>query len=695
MARDYARARKLVDVAPSTLEAPTLTLLRGFLALQDQDPKHAIEHFEQLGESFRELDGWVDELRADALALTADYAHRLRELTVGASFARSMTLTERLLADERFAQAEQTLALAQSKSSGEEQAAQVHWLRARLRLASGRAGSAHADVRWLVVSHPNHPESEAAFAAVGRGQYQALSTNEYLARAEAAAELGLLPITEQSIALALTNQSLRFPEGEQAYLRGLAYYRARRFSEAVGPLDEAVRMQAARRDRARYLAAVATSRSGAGPEALRRFEAIANSKPVTENVENASFALGREQSLLGNWTNASERFTAFVTQFPNHELTETAYRERLVAWFGEGNYKRFIYWVRQFRGRYPNSKEGLLLRSLEALALFRLGHPEQARPIWEDLARAAPLAFVGIAARARLKGLGIEVTNPIRRNTELPTSDPRLPEVVAQLELAGLSEQSELAFRKLESVFVRPYAPNGSAVLCEATAKLERGRRRFELGRGLAVQRGVKDAPALAPPWLWPCLFPSPHQTSVAEHSQTHHVAPALIYAVMRQESGFQVDALSSAGARGLMQIIDPTARRIASELGRPFDASQLEVAHYNIEYGAFYLNKLQTHFRHPALVAAAYNAGPDAAARWYAAGRALPLEAFIARIPYDETRSYVQRVLENLVAYQTLLDTKPADDITLEFAAPQADGALTDAAPTDTAMHRAPDGFY
>jgi soluble lytic murein transglycosylase len=175
----------------------------------------------------------------------------------------------------------------------------------------------------------------------------------------------------------------------------------------------------------------------------------------------------------------------------------------------------------------------------------------------------------------------------------------------------------------------------------------------------------------------------------VGKHAETHHVAPSLIYAVMRQESGFRVDALSSAGARGLMQIIEPTARRIALELGRPYDAEQLTIAHHNIEYGTYYLNKLQSHFRHPALVAAAYNAGPDAAARWYAAGRSLPLEAFIARIPYDETRSYVQRVLENLVAYEALLGATSPANIPLEFA------TLGDAALPAEAMHRAPDGFY
>lgn len=687
---DYVRASKLLDTATWELEPPTITLLRGFLALHDARPLHTLEHLDRLGSAFGPLKVWLEELRADALASAPAYIDHLDEIVRRAPFRRLVAVTERLLEDKRLTSAERTLVLAQARSVGDVQNGELRWLRARLRLASGRAASAHADVRWLVVTHPEHPRADAALAAIARGAFPALTTFELLARAGAAAESGLVDVVDQSIAAAVASAPAQLPPGERPYLRGVALYRARRFAEAIAPLDEAVRLLAPRRDRARYLAALAASRSGAGEEALNRFAAISLLKPITENVQNASFLLGREHSLLGNWTSASEHYTRFVTQFPNHEFAQAAHRDRLVAWFGEGNYKRFVYWVRQFRQRYPDAKETLLLRSLEALALHRLGHTEQARPMWEDLARVAPLAFVGIAARQRLAELGVDVASPFER-TQTPGPVPKvsLPAIVDELERAGLSEQSEWVFGTLETSISRAHAPNDAAALCEASSQLERGRRRFELGRGFAAQRSIKDAPQFAPDWLWRCLFPSPHQVSVTAHAATHHVSTALIYAVMRQESAFRVDAISSAGARGLMQIIDPTARRIAVELGRSYDPEHLDVAHHNIEYGAFYLSKLQAYLRHPALVAAAYNAGPEATTRWFAAGRSLPLEAFVVRIPYDETRSYVQRVLENLVAYQTLLGSDPPSGIALDFAPQLGQGAPVEA------MHRAPDGFY
>lgn len=669
------------------MKASTLSLVRGLSALRSGDAAGALEHLGQLDETFGASKPWLENLRADCLAELPSYTEHLASITARPSYRRLLAVTERLLADGHLPQAERTLALAQAHGTDDLRVGELRWLRARLRLAAGRAASAHSDVRWLAVLHPEHPRSNAAMTAIARGEFTALTARELLTRAETAAERGLVDVVDQSVAAALTIPNVRLPEGEQAYLRGVALYRARRFGEAVGPLDSAVAALAARRDRARYLAALATSRSGAGREALERLRAIAQQKPVTENVENAVFLLAREHSLLGNWASASEHYTEFLGRFPSHEFAEAAQRDRLIAWFGEGNYKRFVYWVRQFRLRYPQAKETSLLRSLEALALYRLGHVDQARPIWEDLARAAPLAFVGIAARQRLAELGIDVQGPVKPPLAPPT-DVRLPEIVEQLELAGLSEQAESEFRNLEQSWRRAYAPNDSAALCDAYSKLERGRRRFELGRTFASQRGVKDAPQLAPPWIWSCWYPTPHRESVTRHADTHHVAPALIYAVMRQESAFLVDASSPAGAHGLMQIIEPTARRIAADLDRAYDPDHLRVPHHNIEYGAFYLSKLHAHFQHLALVAAAYNAGPEATTRWYAAGRTLPLEAFIAGIPYDETRSYVQRVLENLVAYQTLLGAG-APTIPLDFEA-----ASEETAPVEV-LHRIPEGLY
>jgi soluble lytic murein transglycosylase len=135
---------------------------------------------------------------------------------------------------------------------------------------------------------------------------------------------------------------------------------------------------------------------------------------------------------------------------------------------------------------------------------------------------------------------------------------------------------------------------------------------------------------------------------------------PALLFAVIRQESGFDVGAMSPAGARGLMQLMPGTAIAIASQLGQPLSLSRLMMdGLYNIDLGRGYLQQLIEDFGGSyALAIASYNAGPGRIRQWLAEygdprGGKIDMVDWIETIPIDETRLYVQRVLENLQVYR------------------------------------------
>jgi soluble lytic murein transglycosylase len=135
---------------------------------------------------------------------------------------------------------------------------------------------------------------------------------------------------------------------------------------------------------------------------------------------------------------------------------------------------------------------------------------------------------------------------------------------------------------------------------------------------------------------------------------------PALLYAIIRQESGFDVSAMSPVGARGLMQLMPGTASSEASKLGEPFSLSRLTMdGLYNINLGRGYLQHLIEDFGGSyALAIASYNAGPSRVRQWLAEygdprGGKIDMVDWIETIPIDETRLYVQRVLENLQVYR------------------------------------------
>jgi len=140
---------------------------------------------------------------------------------------------------------------------------------------------------------------------------------------------------------------------------------------------------------------------------------------------------------------------------------------------------------------------------------------------------------------------------------------------------------------------------------------------------------------------------------------------------LLRAESAMAADAVSPAGARGLMQILPGTAAQVARRLGRAFrDSEQLLQAEDNIVFGTAYLRELMDRFNNnPVLALGAYNAGPAAVKRWL---DALPMRdpaTWIENLPYSETREYIPRVLAFATIYNWRLQ-QPVQRITSRMRA-------------------------
>ena len=140
-------------------------------------------------------------------------------------------------------------------------------------------------------------------------------------------------------------------------------------------------------------------------------------------------------------------------------------------------------------------------------------------------------------------------------------------------------------------------------------------------------------------------------------------VEPAMVYAIARQESAFNPRAVSTAGARGLMQLMPATAKRTAQRFGVGFDLNRLvEDPAYNAKLGSAHLGELMEDWKGSHILAfASYNAGGGNVKKWinaYGDPRqpGIDLVDWIERIPFYETRNYVQRVMENLTVYRERL---------------------------------------
>ena len=153
-------------------------------------------------------------------------------------------------------------------------------------------------------------------------------------------------------------------------------------------------------------------------------------------------------------------------------------------------------------------------------------------------------------------------------------------------------------------------------------------------------------------------LFPELHVDKVKEMSKKTNIEPALIYSIMKQESGFNPDSRSHADAFGLMQVIPRLAKSLAKKykieaFKKPEDLFNPLV---NIEMGTYELkDQVAKQNGQLSFVASAYNAGPNALSRWVSREPILDMFEFIENIPYDETRSYVKIIARNMLFYKRL----------------------------------------
>ena len=156
--------------------------------------------------------------------------------------------------------------------------------------------------------------------------------------------------------------------------------------------------------------------------------------------------------------------------------------------------------------------------------------------------------------------------------------------------------------------------------------------------------------------------FPIIERERVERYAERYDVDPALVFGLMRAESAMQSDARSSADARGLLQLIASTAGEVARRQGLSYAGPiSLYNPAINIPLGVAHLSELQQRFDGDwTLVAAAYNAGISAAARWQTERLDLPTDIWLETLPFFETRDYIPRVLAFATLYEYRLQQSP-----------------------------------
>ena len=707
-ASDPAGAARELEAALAKnpgLRTPVVDLWLGRMFERARLPARALEICERAANPSAELAAYAGLCVArslNALGRPRDAVSRLEMLSVPEA-----ALSERELAiarsaalagdGERAIQAYRGILAASGESPPAETALALSELLLNRAASGGDAEEALGLARRVRVAHSTNRElsrradelEQRALQAVPRERQSALarlSNDERLALASA-----LLRARDHEAAEREASELLRaLPPSERFTSVGceadlvLAKARAalRRNQEASDGLDEARTRCVTDEDRAAriwFLSGRYSSAAGQPAAAVGFYAQVEARFPAHYLADDARYYAAQSYLDLGAEDRFTELSSTMAERYPKGDMVaEGLFRlalrrmargawseaalllEQGVAWIGSTDPTRGFDLVG--RERY-----------FRARALHVLGKAAEARAEFAQLIRDYPLSYYMLQAYTRLHALDPEAaksaldmalrsaeTEPFRVVRRHEVDRPgfsrmlellrigELDSALRELDALGLS-QAETASEVLWGV-AYVYGRAGFAKLSADLAK----RRLSEIARRWPTS-GWEHA--------WQVAFPRPYPELVHAEARNNSVDPALVYAVMREESAFDPDAVSSANAYGLMQLILPTARGLARRDKLVVTAQTLRRPSVNVALGCRALAELTTRFSdNPLLAIPAYNAGPGRPVRWLKEHPSTDFDLWVELVPYSETRRYTKRVLSSRAVYAFLYENASAD---------------------------------
>ena len=152
-------------------------------------------------------------------------------------------------------------------------------------------------------------------------------------------------------------------------------------------------------------------------------------------------------------------------------------------------------------------------------------------------------------------------------------------------------------------------------------------------------------------------IYPKQYVGLIEETAETFELDESLLYALIKTESGFDKNAVSSVGAKGLTQITPETFEWLQTKTGEIYDEDALFEPEISIYYGAYFLNMLIEEFDNTETALAAYHAGRGKVNEWLADPKISPDGVVLENIPYEDTAGYVKRVVKNTEKYKKIYD--------------------------------------
>jgi soluble lytic murein transglycosylase len=444
-------------------------------------------------------------------------------------------------------------------------------------------------------------------------------------------------------------------EARWQHVYGMALFRTRnRYLDAARTLHRSALLGGEHEIEDAFHSARALSRADQDARAIRAYRRFAQRYPRDERAPEARFLAAWLEIRLGRASGEKqmERLVRGKSQVRGRwrraALWELGFRA-----FETRRHARAVRFLGQYTPLTTNAMD-------EARGHYWLGRAYRRGPKAVEAYREAiavePLHWYAVLAAARLKRLNVEPPRPFENavspvSVDVPSEPLSLPQTFEVYRNLGLDLDGIAWLKANENALVAD-APKSQRIPLLTGLYRDAGAYREALLVARRRMVYLQSDPSRHR-WWWDAAYPMPWQSVVDEHRA--ELPRALIYATMRQESGFRPEVVSRAGAVGLMQLMPELASKLT---GNAVTRPMLRVPETNIALGLEEMAALAAEFDqvYP-LSIAAYNAGKSRVKRWLKESRKMELDRFVERIPFNETRNYVRRVSTHYARYAYLDD--------------------------------------
>ena len=403
--------------------------------------------------------------------------------------------------------------------------------------------------------------------------------------------------------------------------------------------------------RAHYQIAQCYRLKGSLTTAVNRLESFVKTYPWSELQDNALYDIAQIHERREKPELALKAYSRLIDVAPGSDFADwAAWR---IGWqrFDRKQYEESYKAFKGLKENFPGNRYAMGAHFWMAKIRERQNKPELAKEIYEEVAKAR-YWYYSARAKEILNIRTSELEPKVIQDANLPdkTACPKNLPILMKLRL-----YEDAVYQLTRYIAQNKHAAKEcyfALVTCyENMEKYDKAR---EVADSALMSPSFQNQASGDLAKLRKFLYPLHYQHLVEKYAEKYDVNAALIYAMILEESRYRTDAISWAGAIGLMQIMPSTGRELARQLNiRRFRASMLKDPDVNIRMGTKYIGYLNSIFDDNAmLVSGAYNGGPGRMRRWLDSKNIKDIDEFVEKITIRETRLHIKKVINSYDNY-------------------------------------------